>query len=574
MAVGERREQIVSFVEERGFISVKELSDLCGVSEMTIRRDLTWLDEHERVRRTYGGATSLQPAGTPAPGHHDRERPSLRPEGSLVDRVDVLIASSVDPKYDSILLDRVGKRNIPIIAESLSIGREEAVVSVDNHGAGTALGQWVGRYAQEHWGGQALALDLSYRLTNTQARSQGFLSGLREVLPQAQVVLSINAQSQFKTAYDLATDALTVHPNINVIFAINDTTAWGAIRACRDLGLAPESLLVVPFGLEGDTLRNALMSGEYCKVGLAMFPEIVGRVCVEAAIRAHNGQPLAEHLVTPYAVLTSDTLSEFYTPADATWHINWDTVRDRLFIPLDVGSTVREKRRAYPERIGFIVPFREHEWYRNLISCMRDYVAPLDIELEIVDADRNMRGEMDLRRREIARIAADMVRPGDVILIDAGQVTTYLAERLAQKKDITVITNSLPVFQILKDKSDIALISTGGQLRPSTTSLIGHTAELALRELRADKLFLAVTGITLGFGLSHTDMAEVSMKQTMLRAAREVILLADHAVFGQESVAQVAPTEAVDTVITDEALPASVRLELKKLGIHVVVARV
>jgi DeoR/GlpR family transcriptional regulator of sugar metabolism len=104
--------------------------------------------------------------------------------------------------------------------------------------------------------------------------------------------------------------------------------------------------------------------------------------------------------------------------------------------------------------------------------------------------------------------------------------------------------------------------------------LTGHTAELALRELRADKLFLAVTGITLGFGLSHTDMAEVSMKQAMLRAAREVVLLADHTVFGQESVAQVAPTEAVHTVITDEALPASVRLELKKLGIEVVVARV
>jgi DeoR/GlpR family transcriptional regulator of sugar metabolism/ABC-type sugar transport system substrate-binding protein len=574
MAVGERREQIVSFVEQRGFISVKELSDLCDVSEMTIRRDLKWLVEHKRVRRTYGGAMSLQSGGIPAPARDDRERLSLQPEGSLVDRVDVLIASSVDPKYDSILLDRVEKRNIPIIAESLSLGREEAVVSVDNHGAGMALGRWVGRYAQEHWGGQSLALDLSYRLTNTQARSQGFLAGLREVVPQAQVVLSINAQSQFKTAYDLATDALTVHPSINVIFAINDTTAWGAIRACRDLGRDPESLLVVPFGLEGDTLRNALVSGQYCKVGLAMFPEIVGRVCVEAAIRAYNKEPLADHLVTPYAVLTSDTLSEFYAQGDAGWRIDWEAVGDRLSIPLPIDDVGRERKRAHPRRMGFIVPFREHEWYRNLIACMHDYVGTLAIELEIVDADRSIRGEMDLRRREIARIAADMVRPGDVVLIDAGQVTTYLAKKLAQKRDITVITNSLPVFHILKDSPDIALISTGGQLRPSTQSLIGHTAELALRELRADKLFLAVTGITLGFGLSHTDMAEVSMKQAMLRAAREVVLLADHAVFGQESVAQVAPAKAVHTVITDEALPASVRLELKKLGIEVVVARV
>jgi len=574
MAVGERREQIVSFVKERGFISVKELSDLCDVSEMTIRRDLKWLAEHDRVRRTYGGATSLQPRRAPTPARDDRVRRPLRPEGSLVDRVDVLIAPSVDPGYDRILLDRVEKRNIPIIAESLSIGSEETVVSVDNQAAGMALGRWVGHYAQEHWDGQVQALDLSYRLKNTQARSHGFLAGLREVLPGAQTILSINAQSQFKPVYDLTTDALTVHPNVNVIFAINDTTAWGAIQACRDLGRDPESVLVVPFGLEGDTLRNALMSGQYCKVGLAMFPEIVGRICVEAAIHATNGLPLAGLLVTPYAVLTTATLTEFYTRGDATWHINWETVRDRLSIPLGIDRTAREKGLIYPGRIGFIIPFGEHEWYRNVISCMRDYGTPLGIELETVDADHSVRGEMDLRRREIARIAAGMVSPGDVILIDVGQVTTYLAEELAQKKDVTVITNSLPVFNKLKDNPDIALISTGGLVRPATQSLTGHTAELALRELRADKLFLAVTGITLGFGLSHTDMDEVPVKQAMLHAAREVVLLADHAVFGQESVAQVAPTEAVHTVITDEALPASVRLELKKLGIEVVVAKV
>lgn len=565
MAVSERREQIVSLIEEHGFISVKELSDLCGVSKMTIRRDLQQLDAEKRVRRTYGGATSAR---------EDQEPPSLQSEGFLVDRVDVLIASSVDPKYDSTLLDRVEKRNIPIIAESLAIGREETVVSVDNYQAGVALGRWAGTYAQQHWDGEAAALDLSYRLSNTQVRSQGFIAGLQEVLPAAQVVLSINAQSQYKTAYELTTDALTVHPNINVVFAINDTTAWGAIQACRDLGLDPGSLLVVTFGLEGDTLKDALMSGEYCKAGLAMFPEIVGPVCVEAAIDAYNDKPLARQLITPYAILTPETLPVFYTHSDAGWQIQWDAVKSRLPIPLDIDRTKRRASDTYPRRIGFIIPFSEHEWYKSLISCMRAHAAALQIELEIVDADRSLRGEIDLRRREIAQLAAEQVQPGDVILIDSGQVTTYLAEKLTQRQDITVITNSLPVFDVLKDNPRITLISTGGLLRHSTASLSGPTAEVALRELRADKLFLVVTGITLDFGLSHTNVAEVTMKQAMIRAAREIILLADHAIFGQESVAQVAPATAVHKLITDEALPASTRLELTKLGIEVIVARV
>src|SRR5512133_2747685 len=116
------------------------------------------------------------------------------------------------------------------------------------------------------------------------------------------------------------------------------------------------------------------------------------------------------------------------------------------------------------------------------------------------------------------------------------------------------------------------LILTGGAFRHSSRMLVGPTAEGALRELRADKLFLMVTGVSLSFGLSHTNISEVTMKQAMIRSAREVILLADHTYFGQESVVQVAPLTVVHRLITDDALPASVRLDLSKLGIHILLA--
>jgi DeoR family fructose operon transcriptional repressor len=137
-----------------------------------------------------------------------------------------------------------------------------------------------------------------------------------------------------------------------------------------------------------------------------------------------------------------------------------------------------------------------------------------------------------------------------------------------------VITNSIPVFTTLKSNPDITLILTGGLLRHSTNTLIGPPVEAALRDLRADRLFLVVTGITLDFGLSHNDLTEVTVKQAMINSARQVILLAEHTRFGQESVAQVAPSTVVHKLLTDEALPASIRLELVKLGIEVIVAKV
>ena len=97
----------------------------------------------------------------------------------------------------------------------------------------------------------------------------------------------------------------------------------------------------------------------------------------------------------------------------------------------------------------------------------------------------------------------------------------------------------------------IILISTGGTVRYSTQMLVGPTAEGALKELRADKLFLMVSGITISFGLSHHTISEVTMKQAMIKAA---------------------PLHAVQRPITDDALPATLRLEILQAGIQIISA--
>jgi hypothetical protein len=271
MRATKRWGQIVSLVEDRGFISVKELSKLCNVSEVTIRRDLQRLDEEKRLRRTHGGAVSLRPAFSSGSDIYRASPSPCQSEGFLTNRVDVLIATSFDPHSDRVLLDRTESRSIPVIAESLGMSGIETLVAVDNYQAAIALGRWAGHYARQHFEGQAYVLDLTYHLKNTQARSLGFMAGLREVLPAAQTILSINGQSGHQTARQLTIDALSVYPTINIVFAINDSTAWGAIQACQDMGVNPDSLLILTFGLEGDTLKNALMKRAYCKAGLAML---------------------------------------------------------------------------------------------------------------------------------------------------------------------------------------------------------------------------------------------------------------------------------------------------------------
>ncbi|HEX9115054.1 MAG TPA: substrate-binding domain-containing protein, partial [Anaerolineae bacterium] len=524
--------------------------------------------------RTYGGASTIVPAATGGTaGNGERDRVPL-PDGFLTDRANVLIVTPIDPRLDRILTERAVQQNVPLIAESLTFGsRDQTLVAVDNYEAAAALGRWAGRYAQEHFAGRAAVLDLTYDQQNTAARSRGFVDGLRGVLPSAQLSLSIDAGSSAAAAYQLTADALTVHPEINVVFAINDATAQGALRACAERGVDPEALLLLTFGLEGETLRRILLAGGYCKAGLAMFPEVVGPVCVEAAIAAYNGQPLPQRLVTPHAVLTAETLGEFYEGPEEGCRIKWDAVTGRLAIPIALDPRALPAGLRLPQRVGFVVPFMEHEWYRALIACMREYAGAQGVELEAADAAQLLSDDLAARQLRIAQVAAEQVQPGEVLLLEGGPINLCLAEALATRPGLTVITNSLPIFQVLRDRPNITLISTGGLLAPESETLVGPTAVTALRELRADKLFLSVTGVSLSFGLSHANLGEVGVKQAMIRAAREVILLADHTRFGLEAVGQIAPATAVHRLITDNALPASTRLELSKLGITVIIAK-
>ncbi|WP_427051726.1 DeoR/GlpR family DNA-binding transcription regulator [Paenibacillus sp. TC-CSREp1] len=60
MLVAERYEKIVEWVDAQGSMRVTELSERCGVTEETIRRDLDKLEQAGRLRRSHGGAVSVK----------------------------------------------------------------------------------------------------------------------------------------------------------------------------------------------------------------------------------------------------------------------------------------------------------------------------------------------------------------------------------------------------------------------------------------------------------------------------------------------------------------------------------
>lgn len=57
MIADERRRKIVTILKSEGTVSTKKLSSMLGVSQMTVRRDLEYLEGRSTIRRHFGGAS-------------------------------------------------------------------------------------------------------------------------------------------------------------------------------------------------------------------------------------------------------------------------------------------------------------------------------------------------------------------------------------------------------------------------------------------------------------------------------------------------------------------------------------
>lgn len=173
----------------------------------------------------------------------------------------------------------------------------------------------------------------------------------------------------------------------------------------------------------------------------------------------------------------------------------------------------------------------------------------------------------------IGRAAAELVQPGETIILDNGTTTLEVARHLKALKiqGLTVITNALNIATELADCPDLVLIMVGGLMRQISYSFVGPQAEAMLSQLHADRLFLAVDGFTLDTGPSTPDVLEAHLNERMMDAARETTIVADSSKLGRRSVSSIGSIQRVQRLITDSKAPEEFLESVRGLGIAVVV---
>lgn len=174
-------------------------------------------------------------------------------------------------------------------------------------------------------------------------------------------------------------------------------------------------------------------------------------------------------------------------------------------------------------------------------------------------------------KKRIAETAVSRVQDGDTLILDAGSTSYAFACLLSYKRRITVVTNDLQIAVKLAANPSISLICTGGIARPNVFSLQGSQVESFFSNLKVDKTFLGADAIHSDGTISNANIEEVPIKQAMIRAAKQVILIADSSKFEKTGFAKVCHLSDVAVIITDSGVPKSALDLIGSLNIKVII---
>jgi DeoR/GlpR family transcriptional regulator of sugar metabolism len=173
-------------------------------------------------------------------------------------------------------------------------------------------------------------------------------------------------------------------------------------------------------------------------------------------------------------------------------------------------------------------------------------------------------------KRKIAAAINRMIGEKETIYLSSGSTTYWIARSIVNRRDLTVIVNSIINAKILAQCEGMQVIVVGGFLRRSELSLVGHIAEKTLKDLHVDKVIMGIRGIDPEYGYTSENPQELLTDRAMLNLSKNVIVVADHSKFGFIAASRTAPITAARTIVTTNLAPIDIVERITAQGVRVI----
>lgn len=173
-------------------------------------------------------------------------------------------------------------------------------------------------------------------------------------------------------------------------------------------------------------------------------------------------------------------------------------------------------------------------------------------------------------KEAIGRACAELIRPGQSIVIDAGTTVFHVARHLVEKP-LQITTNSVPVVNLFASAGRTEVVVAGGVLYPRLGVLVGSETVQAFSKLRAEVAIMGAGGIT-SEGVTNSHGLLIDIQRAIINSAQRVILCLDHTKFNRHSFSPLCGLEMIDTIVTDSQPPAELMECLRARQVEVVIA--
>jgi DeoR/GlpR family transcriptional regulator of sugar metabolism len=177
--------------------------------------------------------------------------------------------------------------------------------------------------------------------------------------------------------------------------------------------------------------------------------------------------------------------------------------------------------------------------------------------------------ESDAKRR-IARCAARMIQPGQVVIVDGGTTSALLVAQLPPNLAATIVTHSPSVAVALAEHASVEVVLIGGRLFKHSIVTVGAAAVEAMSHINADLYFMGVTGVHPSAGLSTGDFEEAHIKRSLAARAAETVVLASAAKLNAASAYRIGGIELAQTIIVEDSTDAKLTEPFEQAGVSIV----
>ena len=235
------------------------------------------------------------------------------------------------------------------------------------------------------------------------------------------------------------------------------------------------------------------------------------------------------------------------------------------------------ERRVVVSELSILYDVSEETIRRDLDKLENDGYAIKSYGGAVLNENSNMDLPFNVRKnrnvlgkQKLANIVNEMIRDGENIMLDASSTAVAIAKTIKNRKDLTVITNSLEIALELLEAPGIRVISTGGVATGGSLALVGPVTDSTIRLYYVDKAIISAKGFDIDSGFMDSDEQHATNKASMLHMAKKKILAVDSSKFGKIAFAKIGDLKDLSAIVTDKKPDDEWLKRFEELGIECV----